>query len=282
VQWFKHLTYAMDDPLIDEIIDRFGGDGYMMFFGILEVYAKEFKPYPDWCLTINIGFLKKRMRLYHLKKLLKFLDFMAIKPQGKALDATEIRERLSKDGGQSFDNLCSIYQRWCLNLNDALLTLYIPNFVKILDNHSSRQVQKYDANYVVTTKPLRLETDLETDIDKRTAVAAKCDIPQCGTNSGQPKNGRFDLEFNQIFFSLSELKNRVPDFRGSIFVLEKLKQRHHPAAIAHCLSFVSKTKDIRNIWGYANAILKTTHNRFDVSCIDFDYISRLYGNFLAN
>ena len=42
MKWFKHLTGSLKDPMVSDAITEFGGDGYLVFFGILDMMAEDF------------------------------------------------------------------------------------------------------------------------------------------------------------------------------------------------------------------------------------------------
>ena len=74
MKWYKHITTSLDDPFIFDLIDRFGGDGYLVFFGTLEIMAREFDVNNPGICTISEGFLKKKLQLSR-QKMVKILNF---------------------------------------------------------------------------------------------------------------------------------------------------------------------------------------------------------------
>ena len=74
IKWFKHISDSLDDPFVFELIDRFGGDGYLVFFGVLEILSREFKPNSDENLTYSYRFLSKKLQLSR-QKFVKILNF---------------------------------------------------------------------------------------------------------------------------------------------------------------------------------------------------------------
>jgi len=74
MKWFKHISDSLDDPFIFDLIDQFGGDGYLVFFGTLEVMSREFDVnLPGFC-RISDKFLAKKLQI-SVKKLSKLLNF---------------------------------------------------------------------------------------------------------------------------------------------------------------------------------------------------------------
>lgn len=76
MKWFKHISTSLDDPFIFDLIDKFGGDGYLVFFGILEIMAREFDINSPGICTLSDRFLTKKLQLSRQKliKILKFCD----------------------------------------------------------------------------------------------------------------------------------------------------------------------------------------------------------------
>lgn len=74
MKWYKHLTTSLDDPDISDAIEIFGGDGYLVFFGILELIGKEFDhTQPESC-DLSLKFIRKKLQISD-KKLTKILNF---------------------------------------------------------------------------------------------------------------------------------------------------------------------------------------------------------------
>ena len=78
MKWYKHLTASLDDPDIFEAIDRFGGDGYLVFFGTLELMAREFDVDNPGVVQLPMRFLTKKLQLSR-QKTVKILTFFAEK-----------------------------------------------------------------------------------------------------------------------------------------------------------------------------------------------------------
>ena len=74
MKWFKHISDSLEDPFISDLISTFGPDGYLAFFGILEIMAREFDANNPGNLEVSINFLRRRIRLSK-KKTLRILDF---------------------------------------------------------------------------------------------------------------------------------------------------------------------------------------------------------------
>jgi len=76
VKWFKHLSGSLNNSIIAESIERFGSDGYLVFFGILEMLSDEFDIHNPGKLTIRMKKITKNLQLSRQKtvKILRFFD----------------------------------------------------------------------------------------------------------------------------------------------------------------------------------------------------------------
>jgi len=77
VKWFKHISTSIDDPFINLLRYEFGfGIGYYLFFGIIEIYSREFQPEISYFLEVNSQFICDKLGIKRKKNLEKFLNFM--------------------------------------------------------------------------------------------------------------------------------------------------------------------------------------------------------------
>jgi len=135
LRWFKHKNESLNDPDISDLIDEFGGDGYMVFFGTLELISRNWKQSVDGKVTFSIKFLRKNFRIssQRLHNIFTFQKF---------------------------------YKRICSEFSEKEVTLFCPDFVDLLDNWSDREVKKEQvklgSNSVVTTQP-RVEEEGEVE-----------------------------------------------------------------------------------------------------------------------
>ena len=59
MDWFKHKVGSHEDPDISDAWDKFGNKAYVIFFVLLEIYAREFRRKND---TGGITFSKKYLQ----------------------------------------------------------------------------------------------------------------------------------------------------------------------------------------------------------------------------
>jgi hypothetical protein len=129
MKWFKHVSDSLDDPFIFDLINRFGGDGYLVFFGVLEIYSREFKPELNWNLTITQSYLKQKLQKRQSTLITKILKH--IKNSGK----------------------------WEVELNESQITIFIPKFQEIIDEWTGRKLR---STSVATPKILRTEEEVRS------------------------------------------------------------------------------------------------------------------------
>ena len=118
-------------------MDRYGSEGYLVFFGILEIYSREFKPEPNWKLSITRAYLKQKLH--------KRQDTLPVK----------ILKHIQKSG------------KWEVLFEYDQLTIFIPKFHEMVDEWMGRKLRSHS---VVTPKILKTEVDKEEDTDKPTPL----------------------------------------------------------------------------------------------------------------
>lgn len=62
LKWFKHYSDALDDPFIQDLMDRFSHMGYAVWFGLIEIIAKENKNSITGKLSISPTYLRRKLR----------------------------------------------------------------------------------------------------------------------------------------------------------------------------------------------------------------------------
>ncbi len=86
MRWFKHLTGSLKDPMISDLISEFGGDGYLVFFGILDMMAEDFDETNPGISTFSLHYLTKNLQVSR-QKVVRILTFLQNYPKknGKIL-----------------------------------------------------------------------------------------------------------------------------------------------------------------------------------------------------
>jgi len=85
MKWFKHLSGSLNNSFVSELIEKFGGDGYLVFFGVLELMSDEFDIYNPGVVRLRIKKLTQNFQLSRQKtiKILSFCDQKANETQTK-------------------------------------------------------------------------------------------------------------------------------------------------------------------------------------------------------
>jgi len=133
MKWFKHISDSLDDPFVHDLMHKWGAKGYTVFFGTLEIYAREFSPEIGWKLSLSWRYLKTKLCVFHLKVLTKIMDYIA------------------KSGRFVFDEG---------SLEGDNFTLFIPKFRELLDDTTLKKLRR---NSGALPKKCTLDIDKEGD-----------------------------------------------------------------------------------------------------------------------
>lgn len=137
MKWFKHISDSLDDPFIFDLMAQHGDAGYVIFFGILEIYAREFHPEDGWKLEISWNYLRTKLHRTRNKQIENILRSIQVK------------------------------NKWEIVLTDNDVSIFIPKFKELLDDWTTRKVSKAKENYVVTTEKLQYQEDKDKEKDKK-------------------------------------------------------------------------------------------------------------------
>lgn len=105
----------------------------MVFFGILEIYSREFKPEDKWKLNVTRAQLRAKLQ--------KRQDTLVI----------NCLKHIQNSG------------KWEIEITEKDVIIFIPKFTELLDEWSRRKLGSYSG---VTPKILKTDKDKELDIDK--------------------------------------------------------------------------------------------------------------------
>lgn len=72
MKWFKHFSDSLNDPFIQALMDEFGHQGYVAYFGLLEIVSKENGAILTGNLEISPTYLKRKLRISSTKLQLIF------------------------------------------------------------------------------------------------------------------------------------------------------------------------------------------------------------------
>ena len=128
MKWFKHISDSLDDPFIFDLLDRFGADGYLVFFGILEIYSREFKSKDGWKLNVTRSQLRAK---FHKRQ-----DTLII----------NCLEHIQNSG------------KWEIDIKDSQVFIFIPKFKELRDEWTKRKLR---SGSVVAPKKHKLNKNKE-------------------------------------------------------------------------------------------------------------------------
>jgi hypothetical protein len=281
MQWFKHQSNARHDPFIFDLRRRFKGDGYLVYFGTLEIYADSFRPDPGWFLDVSFAYLKHELGIYHTGKLLGILDFIRSWPDVDrsgyrprlSEDPQEIAKRLRGDSRQSFDHLPDIVPKWVVNLTKDRISLLIPNFLKIMDEYNRRRVRQILKMSGHTPDNVSLEPDEDKEKDKENPDP---DIPTIFRDIA--KDCEVLAEFDPV---------RGRRFPGSDFVGRCLREGYHPAAIRDGTGALIQQWDNASKqenfdpWAYALGTVRSRVQHYKNAPVDMRLVKTVFGGFFS-
>lgn len=128
MKWFKHHTDALDDPFIHDLMDEFSHLGYAVWFGLIEIIAKENGSELTGSITISPAFLGRKLRTTPTKV-------------RQVLDFCQTNARLSSD------------------LSGKKWEIHFPKIAKIKDNYT-KDLQE-------SCKKLSIEKEKEKEKKKK-------------------------------------------------------------------------------------------------------------------
>ena len=127
IKWFKHISDALDDPFICALMDKYGHAGYVAWFGLIEIIAKESGTDLTGELDISPIYLKRKLRISRAKL-------------------------------QQIFNFCDTFGKLSFNNSKDLWHFDFPKMLELKDN--------YTKDLQVTSKKLSLEAEAEQDTEE--------------------------------------------------------------------------------------------------------------------
>jgi len=121
MKWFKHISDSLDDPFIFSLMEEFKADGYLVFFGILEIYAREFRPENDWKLIEKLSFFRHKL----------------------LISRSKLKKILSK-----------IY-KWDIEINGDTVSIFIPKFKELMDESTIKKLRYSEKNSGIIPESFR-------------------------------------------------------------------------------------------------------------------------------
>lgn len=138
MKWYKHISDSIDDPFIFSLMEEFGGDGYLVFFGVLEIYSREFKTKDDWKLTEKLSYFRHKLLISQSK----------------------------------FKKILSKISKWEVAYFDDKVSIFIPKFRELLDESTLKKLRESEKSFrngsgtIPKTEATDKEVDKDLDKDK--------------------------------------------------------------------------------------------------------------------
>ena len=234
MKWFKHISDSLDDPVIFDLLSKYRGDGYLVFFGTLEIYAREFKTDDGWKLKTSLNYLKSKLQLYHANRLTIILSSIAD------------------------------LSGWSVNLNGKSVEIHIPKFRKYLDETTLKKLRKGERKSGHIPEPVQKTSP--TEVEEEVEEEKKNDAPAPPPSSKHYKNhARGFLE--QLDGAAKRILVLEASTRKGFNVYRRVQQQVnkgvHPGAIVKVLGGMAMLwNDIEKPDGYFTAALKSESGNF--------------------
>lgn len=186
MKWYKHISDSLDDPFIFDLMSEFGADGYLVFFGTLEIYAREFNPIDGWCLRVPRSYLRQKFQKRQETVIIKCLEYIATHGKLES-NSCETRIKLPTNSCETPDKLPTNSKKvlinsgkWDVIIEDNYVSVFIPKFKDLIDEWTQR---KLGSRSGVTRKILGTDKDKDKDIYNIPPI-----IPLKGDGAQQDKN----------------------------------------------------------------------------------------------
>lgn len=242
MKWYKHISDSLDDPFIFDLMTEFRSDGYVVFFGILEIYSREFSPENQWKLVVSLSYLHQKLRV----------------------SPSKVKKILSK-----------IY-KWEINYSVNQVSIFIPKFSELMDEWTQRKLGSCSG---VAREILIHDKDKDKDKDKEANTNLDdLEYPPFETETLKPEKEKValveklkttagDENFTELQELVKQVKNKHP--RLPIDTWYGKNRKAHPKAILHVLKSLLKNGDNAEYpYSYLQKALDVENGKYNAS--DFD------------
>jgi hypothetical protein len=269
MKWFKHLSGSLKDSFIFELIEEFGGDGYLVFFGVLEIMSDEFDIFnPGY----NIISIKKMQNTFQLsrQKVVKILRRI----NEKSIESLQKTDRNLAVFCQKTDKMNEIHQKllkkksqkmvgFLCHVNTANVEIICMKLKDLCDEYTTRELKRLSGvtpeligSYSGVTP--EQEREEEEEEDKKT--------------TGKPV--RTDKKKNQK--TLDFIRERVTKIEGMLrrknkkfnvwaWIHFSINENRSPDLIIASLDGLIKmfSKIEGDVWAYSEGIVKSKMQNFN-------------------
>lgn len=222
MKWFKHISDSLDDPFIFDLIDEFGDFGYVAFFGILEIYSREFKPENSEELRVKVDYIRQKLRQKRAKKLKNFLEYMS-------------RSR-----------------KWRVTFEGMEVIIFIPKFNDLADEWTRKKLRS-DSGLTPPNLRHEVEVDKDKDKDKETTkekyikrkVFGIPSLKQITDYCNERNNNVNPEQFLSFYESKNWMigKNKMKDWKAAVRTWEQNSQQR-----ANATDPTEQTKQNAEAW----------------------------------
>lgn len=201
-------------------MSEFGSDGYVVFFGIIEIYSREFSRENQWKLDVSLSFLHQKLRI----------------------SSSKVKKILSK------------ISKWETTIEDDKVIVFIPKFTELMDEWTARKLGSCSGvtpKILSVNKIIDKEKEIEIDKDKekeepKNFVLPSKDIIQEASElkiNTEIKNICKKLYDDKIFPEVIAFKNTM------------VKNKRNTRSILHVLSrcYLTRPKDP---WAFCTKIIE--------------------------
>jgi hypothetical protein len=197
-------------------------------------------------------------------------------------DNSKISKRLSKDNSKimrfnrlSFDNLCTIFGKWFVNLSGNRVSIFIPNALKYMDRY--------------TKDTMRQNGHFWTDTDQKPASGLPIQDKTADQNIKKDKQGAPVMQMLIDICSRVDAAGIEPGtgFPVRQFIIKGLRDGVQPHALRDGLEFLLKCwkepgSQVENPWGLALSTARSCQQNYADTGIDPLNIAAQYGPYLIS
>jgi len=164
MKWFKHISDSLDDPFIFDLIEKHDANGYLVFFGILEIYAREFKTEPGWKLQVTLPYLRRKLNRTRNKLITNVLRTLG--------ELSENFERTSEELCTNVNKISAKTPKWDVEIKGDEVCIFIPKFKELMDESTLKKLRENEKSFrkesglIPKSEPTDVEADKEEDKDK--------------------------------------------------------------------------------------------------------------------
>lgn len=199
-------------------MDEFGSDGYLTFFGILEILADEFDVEKPGEVTLSWRYLRRKLRLstQKLKKILKYCE-------DSGIFIVSIRERDVNIKSLKFSDICDEYTQ------------------RIIRKEATTSVGILSGQYRDNVR-VEVEEEAEGEKEEKNNTKKEVDYSQLQKNTDH---------------LCKTLSGYFKKFNFYAWRQEQINKQRHAEGIEECLSLLWKNKGtVLNVRAYLTQLMK--------------------------